>query len=112
MYYDAFATSCNNNDNTGNVCVCDKIHMSYIYENCIAFCSHNHIRAYVSSWHPYYLTLKWLWDPCDVAGQKYPRENRGGSFAIHGFFSESENTSIGLKYIHDFSGGTMAWEIV
>lgn len=31
MYYDAFATSCNNNDNTGNVCVCDKIHMSYIY---------------------------------------------------------------------------------
>ena len=42
----------------------------YIYENSIAFCSHNHIRAYVSSssrkatfgssWHPYYLTLKWL----------------------------------------------------
>ena len=28
IYYDAFATSCNNNDNTGNVCVCDKIHMS------------------------------------------------------------------------------------
>lgn len=83
MYYDACATSCNNNDNTGNVCVCDKIHMSYIlyiYENCvyiyIAFCSHNHIRAYVSGCE---IPVMWLeqTSPQTEISRNFIRNSRG-----------------------------------